>query len=57
MIINLSKNELQIVLLALSKLRGSLEEEIEESDKCSAAIDKLNKCDDLFVRLTRNAEN
>ena len=56
MIINLSKNEFQIVLLALIKLRGSLEEEIEESDKCSSAIDQLNKCDDLFMKLTESTE-
>ena len=54
--IDISKDESRVIQLALGKLRGCLEEEIETSYNKASAIDQLNKCDDLFMKLTESTE-
>jgi hypothetical protein len=48
--IDLTKEEVKIMQIALMRLRGNLEEEIKQDSNRSEIISQMQKCDNLFKK-------
>lgn len=49
--IKFTNDDIEILQLALSRLRGDLEEELEKDNSHAEILSKIQKCDTLFEKL------